>query len=737
MCSCYDDSDLRETLQNHQAQLNELQTLCQTLNDDVQNLMVIIEAVSNADYITGITPVVEGGAEVGYTITFAKHGTVTIRFGKDGTDGADGKDGADGAPGEKGEKGDAGADGKDGEDGKDGVTPVIGVKEEDGVYYWTINGEFLVDDSDNRIPTCDGPAPQLKIEEGEWYVSYDYGVTWISLGAAANGNSCLFADVYQQDGMVYFVLSDGNTYSLPYVEDGVRSYYVDEIAKTTASVRKLLTEPCLVFPMVADIHYKASKDCPDLVDITLANMLALSKNIRFDFIVSLGDIVEGDTPQAQTEKLVEHIYERVLRIDAPYYPVIGNHDENWEHGTFSLQQLHGIYMRHTFDVMFDNTSMCGTNYYKDFYNLGVRCIFLNSINGGTFGFSEDTCNWFKEALDTPFDVYVFSHVSPIRSHQHDYWYHFNDAVIEEAIKAAPNFKMFFNGHSHFDCEFTAPFNDTPGRTYNPFLAYSLTCNKFINNEPGKNWPAHANQPSREIGTVTEDAFDIVVIRPKSGKVNTVRFGAGVDREFDLRTGESVGESAVAKFPAEMTVALDFGAGWPFEEGCAVSSEQRGGGESYLYYHEYTRADNGLTGKLGMNFRIQRSSAKKTDTNNIYYSHADGYLSFGDTAGDGTGGTYGMINIPGVPGRYVKSIKITHDGSAFFTVADGEWFVYDASPNASSSTSAGPTLFDIPYVKGTKTVPAKIGAPYNIRLRTAATKISRIEVTYSASEPGTL
>ena len=584
--------------------------------------------------------------------------------------------------------------------------------------------------------------PKLKIEGVDLKVSYDGGTVWETVGkVSAAPEECLVESVTLDGDVLVLVLSDGQSFNIPLSgapqpQAGVRSYYLDEIAKTKASLYKLMNEPCLVFPMIADIHYKASKDCPDLIDITMENMVALSKDIRFDFIACLGDIVEGDRTQAETESLVDHIYDQFMRINAPYYPAIGNHDENWEHGAFSHQQLHRIYMRNTFDVMFDQTSMCGTNFYKDFYGLGVRCIFLNSINGGTFGFSEATCGWFEKALDTTFDVYVFSHVSPVRAHQHDYWYHYNDDRIAEAIKAAPNFKMFFNGHSHFDCEFTAPFNTdkTAGRKYNPFLAYSLTCNKFVNNEqPGKNWPAHASQPFRELGTVTEDCFDIVVIRPKSGKVNTVRFGAGVDREFDLITGQSMGESAVVNFPDEMTVTLDFSAGWPFEEECAVNEEQRAGGEFYRYLYDYTRKD-GVAGIIDMRFGLQRSSAKKTDTNVINYSFADGALSFADTAGDSTGGTYGMINVPGVPGRYVTSIEITHDKSAMFTIADGERFVYDASPNASSSSSAGPTVFKLPYVKGEKTVPAGLGSSYNIRLRTSDVGISKIKVTYSAQKP---
>ena len=170
---------------------------------------------------------------------------VTGKDGKDGQDGADGKDGQDGTDGKDGQNG---ADGKDGQDGSSS-TPVIGVAQDtDGVYYWTLNGEWLLDDNGNKLPVSgkdgqngtngsngqdgqngkDGITPQLKIEEGYWYISYDNGATWTQLGKAtgedgkdgqngSNGTNgkdgqdgdSMFQSVTQDDSYVYFTLADG------------------------------------------------------------------------------------------------------------------------------------------------------------------------------------------------------------------------------------------------------------------------------------------------------------------------------------------------------------------------------------------------------------------------------------------------------------------------------------------------------------------------------------------------
>lgn len=52
---------------------------------------------------------------------------------------------------------------------------IVGVKEIDGVLYWTANGELLKQNGENVRVT--GQTPQFKIDNGKWTVSYD-GVTW-------------------------------------------------------------------------------------------------------------------------------------------------------------------------------------------------------------------------------------------------------------------------------------------------------------------------------------------------------------------------------------------------------------------------------------------------------------------------------------------------------------------------------------------------------------------------------
>lgn len=228
---CKDNSGLSGLLNDYDYRISALEQLCKQLNTNIDALQTLINAQQTGDYITAITPIKENGVEVGYTITFAKHDSVTIYHGKDGANGKDGQNGKDGK------------DGQNGTNGTDGHTPIIGVaKDTDGIYYWTLDGEWLLDSNGNKLRVTgedgkdgqngqngtngtngtNGVTPQLKIEGDYWFISYDNGTTWTQLGKAkgdkgdngTNGTNgqdgdSMFQSVTQDTDNVYFTLTDG------------------------------------------------------------------------------------------------------------------------------------------------------------------------------------------------------------------------------------------------------------------------------------------------------------------------------------------------------------------------------------------------------------------------------------------------------------------------------------------------------------------------------------------------
>ena len=206
--ACYDDTDIREKIDDLDGRVTTLETLCTELNSNLSALTTLVQAMQKGDYVVSISPLIEDGVEVGYRIVFKESGVVDLYHGKDGADGEDGKDGANGADGKDG------ANGQDGANGTDGHTPVLGTKQDtDGAYYWTIDGEWVLDGEGNKIPLVTvGATPQLKIEDETWFVSYDDGKTWEELGAAV---AVGIKDIKEENGELVIIMADGTVIAVP------------------------------------------------------------------------------------------------------------------------------------------------------------------------------------------------------------------------------------------------------------------------------------------------------------------------------------------------------------------------------------------------------------------------------------------------------------------------------------------------------------------------------------------
>ena len=200
LTSCkYDDDDLWNSVHGLENRVAKLEELCKQMNTNISSLQTIVTALQNNVYVTGTTPLMKDGKEIGYTITFSKGNPITIYHGKDG------------------------------QDGEDGITPTISVKKDtDGVYYWTLNGEFIMGDggkiqAEGKDGTngTNGTTPQFKIENDYWFVSYDNGANWTQLGKATGedgiGGDSMFSGVDYKTSTDYviFTLADGTQIKLP------------------------------------------------------------------------------------------------------------------------------------------------------------------------------------------------------------------------------------------------------------------------------------------------------------------------------------------------------------------------------------------------------------------------------------------------------------------------------------------------------------------------------------------
>lgn len=203
--SCeYDDTDLWNKLNNQEERLAALEKWQKATNN---NITALQELISTTDYITSVSPILQGKDTIGYSIAFQNSDPISIYHG---------------------------------------TTSQIGVSQgEDGNWYWTIDGEILKDSLGNPIFANgkDAPAPQmstgqqlkdkqittdaeghavvtdavyLSVDEGKkWYrVSGKKGDTGATGPTGSSGDS-FFQNVTIKDDHVLFTLKDGSTFKVP------------------------------------------------------------------------------------------------------------------------------------------------------------------------------------------------------------------------------------------------------------------------------------------------------------------------------------------------------------------------------------------------------------------------------------------------------------------------------------------------------------------------------------------
>ena len=188
-CDVFDHTSIWDKLNEHEQRIEELEKACSRLNSNVEALQTILGALQGNDYVTNVTKIMEDGVEVGYSITFAKGGTVTIYHGTDG---------------------------------EDGGAPKIGIKKaSDGQYYWTADGEWLTAEDGEKIPAAyadggDGRyiTPQFRVDDGAWYVSLDNGNSWREIDVLQDSYT-MFTNVEIKSDCVVITMSDGNQVTIP------------------------------------------------------------------------------------------------------------------------------------------------------------------------------------------------------------------------------------------------------------------------------------------------------------------------------------------------------------------------------------------------------------------------------------------------------------------------------------------------------------------------------------------
>lgn len=308
-----------------------------------------------------------------------------------------------------------------------------------------------------------------------------------------------------------------------------KRYFVEEVEKTSVEILEKTSDKFLIFALITDSHYTINGTWAD----TKNNLQKLSSLVDFQGIIHLGDCTDGMVPREVTVDYVSDIQKDIMETGKPLYYVLGNHDSNYFYNNpdcFTVDEMAELYLsKQPYNVCRGTKK---TYYYADFKEEQIRCIFLESFDyreNIRYGFSDEELNWLESILieaQLGWDILIFSHVPPIpRLH---YWSNEirGSQRLMQILTRYQNSKKgkilaFIHGHNHADqIDYLEGF---------PIVSIGCAkCEFFIDKKP-----EGSITYEREVGTLSQELWDILIISKNKKCLDFIRFGAGENRHVEL------------------------------------------------------------------------------------------------------------------------------------------------------------------------------------------------------------
>lgn len=200
-CSKYDDSALNDRLAKLEQRVGAIEEKVKVANEDIKTLKDLVSASTQGKTITEVKKTDEG-----YDLIFSDKQVISIKHGRNGAD---------------------------------GHSPKISVAQENGVYYWRLDGQWLLDAQGQKVRVSgetgpvgpqgpqgvagqDGKTPKLRINAGKWEVAYgdnDWkevpGSAGATLGETTVEGLDLFKKIELDGDNVVITLKSGDKIKLP------------------------------------------------------------------------------------------------------------------------------------------------------------------------------------------------------------------------------------------------------------------------------------------------------------------------------------------------------------------------------------------------------------------------------------------------------------------------------------------------------------------------------------------
>ena len=410
----------------------------------------------------------------------------------------------------------------------------------------------------------------------EFYDNHDVlktATNWVPQADASNAkvldtnwnSDHIYENLYPQGTFaLVFCKADGSLVTINDIWDHVRVYIVDNTVhfpdyyrshmnNRVRTINAKLTNPNdFGFGFITDVHAEFNaKHFPALID-------EVRTKTPVNEFLGGGDWATGwfdtKTPEDNKPELLTFFEElRCLFKGVPLLKTIGNHE--WAYGAnnsynISSQELYGYYLRDE-DKMFNDIhwGLDHTYYYWDNQQAKCRYISLNVMDypdtikptGNAdnkewyFKVSDTQKSWLKDTLNSVPDGYVVaieSHLVPLNA---DQFASFPAAKIGTTITNGEDLQAIASAYAAKTGDFASAKGDLIGWFGGHYHADDITVRNGVTYittiaDCMSVWDI-PNVPTKEVGTTSEQAFDVVTVDRTNRRVNLTRIGAGSDRSF--------------------------------------------------------------------------------------------------------------------------------------------------------------------------------------------------------------
>lgn len=314
-------------------------------------------------------------------------------------------------------------------------------------------------------------------------------------------------------------------------EKAVRDYLQSEevqqeIRRTIKTVEEKRNHDSLVFTLLTDTHYVVNGNW----EYTAATIEEVNRSVNPDGIIHLGDLTDGSLSKEICKEYSQRVLQRIASWDKPFYLTIGNHDTN-----YFRNNADRLTEEEQYDYYLPQTKQEEKRlwYRVDYAEHKLCMLFLHSFDVAEqvrYGFPLEEVMWVGQQLEQlpeAYQVLLFSHDAPLA--RLDYWaseIRNGDLLLsflEEWNRTHDHRIMaFLHGHTHADYIYRE----------RKFPIISIGCSKCEYFADKK--PEGATTYHRWMGTVQQELWDTMIVKPKERMIEFIRFGAGLDRCISLQ-----------------------------------------------------------------------------------------------------------------------------------------------------------------------------------------------------------